>query len=545
MLKRLLTIVFAVVAIAGLAGSAHAQYMFLDSNGDGVNTAADVLNANGTPTTVDAYLYTNQNADGSTATCDTGDGELTINSYVVNTVASGGTVTYSNFVNQVASFTIIARPFTTDATQMTVAQASGTPLAPGFYHLCTFTVTGDTGTPSLSIVDFTTIGPDQCSFGSACSGFDFLNTYALNTDWFDTGNLGAAVATNSPPSITAPATASGAEGTPIATITATATDPDAADILTISQTGMPADLTFTTTPAVSPNSATITGTPGPTDAGTYNITWTVDDGHAHTATAPTTLTIANTDRPPVLAAISDISVAENATASTAVSATDPDGDTINLTASLPAFATLNAPLSGAGSVSTTVSAAPGFNDAGSYPSSVTATSLLLSATQNFTINVINTDRPPVLAAISDINVAEGATASTAVSASDPDGDLINLTASLPGFATLDAPTSGTGSVSTTVTASPGFSDSGSYPSSVTATSLLLSATQNFTINVSNTDRPPVLAAISDINVAEGATASTAVSATDPDGDTINLTASLPGFATLNAPLSGAGSVSTT
>ncbi|MGE5175154.1 MAG: Ig-like domain-containing protein [Hyphomicrobiales bacterium] len=626
------------LCLLAFAAPASAQYMYLDSNGDGVHTAADVMNANGTTTTVDAYLYTDQNADGSTATCDTGDGDLTMNSYVVNTVASGGTVAYSNFVNQVTSFTIVARPFTTDATQMTVAQASGTPLAPGFYHLCTFDVTGQTGTPALSIVDFTTIGPDQCSFGSACSGNDFLNTYALNTDWFDTGNLGPAVGGNHIPVLSVQGAASGTENVALSPITATATDADAADILTISQTGMPTDLTFSSTPAVSPNTATISGTPGYSDQGPHTINWSVTDGtdtgsaatlltiantdrppvvsapasvsgsenspiaftvtasdpdgdailslaaspsitgatftvngtktsgdyawtpgftqagsysvtftatNSLTGSATTAIDVANTDRPPTMAAIADINTVEGSPASTAVSASDPDGDTITLTASLPSFATLDAPTSGAGSVSTTVTASPGAGDAGSYPSSVTATALALSATQNFTINVTAGDHPPVVAAISNLNVNEGATGTTAVSATDVDGDAITLTASLPSFATLDAPTSGTGSVSTTVTASPGFSDSGTYPSSVTATANALTNTANFQIIVANIDRPPTMPAISDINVNEGASASTAVSASDPDGDTINLTSSLPAFATLNAPTSGAGSVTTT
>src|SRR5207249_5517398 len=63
------------------------------------------------------------------------------------------------------------------------------------------------------------------------------------------------------PAITAPATASGAEGTSIATITATATSADpCAVVLTITQAGKPASLTFTAqAPGPSPRTATITG----------------------------------------------------------------------------------------------------------------------------------------------------------------------------------------------------------------------------------------------------------------------------------------------
>src|SRR2546428_3978539 len=85
----------------------------------------------------------------------------------------------------------------------------------------------------------------------------------------------------------------------MATITATATDADAGDVLTITQSGKPADLTFTAqTPGVSPLTATITGTPGFSDAGTYDIVWTVSDGAGGTASATTLLTLTNTDQIP-------------------------------------------------------------------------------------------------------------------------------------------------------------------------------------------------------------------------------------------------------
>src|SRR5262249_42440445 len=91
-----------------IAMPAAAQYMFLDSNGDGLHTAADQLNPNGTPTTVDIYLVTNMNRDGSTALCDADAGAtpLTMNSYVVNMMASNGKVQFSNFVNDQTTMTV-------------------------------------------------------------------------------------------------------------------------------------------------------------------------------------------------------------------------------------------------------------------------------------------------------------------------------------------------------------------------------------------------------------------------------------------------------
>jgi hypothetical protein len=56
---------FILVTLICVGAPARAQYMYLDSNGDGVHTATDLLQPNGVSTTVDLYLATNQNRDGS------------------------------------------------------------------------------------------------------------------------------------------------------------------------------------------------------------------------------------------------------------------------------------------------------------------------------------------------------------------------------------------------------------------------------------------------------------------------------------------------
>src|SRR5207247_4817803 len=175
---------------------------------------------------------------------------------------------------------------------------------------------------------------------------------------------------NQQPAITAPGTASGTEGTAITPITATATDADgAANTLTITQTGMPADLTFTAqAPGASPRTATITGTPGFNDtAGSpYTIVWTVNDGSGAanaTATASTTLTIANTNRAPTLNAIANMTVNENATADQVITGTDPDGNALTFTkAAGPTFMTVTTTNATTGNIHL----APGFSDSGTY-----------------------------------------------------------------------------------------------------------------------------------------------------------------------------------
>jgi hypothetical protein len=77
--------------------------MYLDSNGNGIHDAGDKLNDNGDSTVVDIYLNTNRMRRNA-APCDVDPGtEMTINSYAFNLVASGGTVTYRNYINRQAT----------------------------------------------------------------------------------------------------------------------------------------------------------------------------------------------------------------------------------------------------------------------------------------------------------------------------------------------------------------------------------------------------------------------------------------------------------
>src|SRR5206468_2528108 len=181
---------------------------------------------------------------------------------------------------------------------------------------------------------------------SGTPGFNDAGTYTIVwtvNDGTGTTNATASTttvltigATNQAPSITAPATASGAEGSPVATITATATDPDASNNLTITQSGKPASLTFTAQAAgPSPRTATITGTPGFSDAGSYTIVWTVNDGTCTTnatARTNTVVTIVKTNQTPTISSPATASGVENSPIATiTATATDADGAANNLT----------------------------------------------------------------------------------------------------------------------------------------------------------------------------------------------------------------------
>ena len=107
-----------------------------------------------------------------------------------------------------------------------------------------------------------------------------------------------------------------------------------------------------------------------------------------------------------------------------VSANDPDGDTLNYTAS-------NLPLGVSFNESTCAfSWVPAFNQAGTY-SNITfhVSDGKDTASESITITVANINRVPVLDPIADITVNEGDTVTLNPTATDPDGDPLAFTCS--------------------------------------------------------------------------------------------------------------------
>jgi len=181
---------FALVLLI-LASPANAQYMFLDSNGDGTYTAADKLHPVH-PTTVDIWFDTAHNRDGSTTSCHSDPSTpLDMFSYVVNLKATGGTVSYSAYTNRVSGMVQVGTPPASDGTQFSTGLITGTALPPGRYLLGTLTITVVTASPSVQIVPLLTPPlVDYTAFGSHCDEHeDLSNSIILGQDWFDVDGL--------------------------------------------------------------------------------------------------------------------------------------------------------------------------------------------------------------------------------------------------------------------------------------------------------------------------------------------------------------------
>ncbi len=202
---------------------AGAQYMFLDSNGDGVNTAADLIDDDGV-TTIDVWLRTDANKDGSPAVClGSPETPLTINSYEVILRVVNGTVAWGPMNNLLpidpehgmANFAMTADD-TTGSTGYNNGWGGRDISPPGLYHLARLTLRVTSGHPSIFIASsMPPSGTKMTAFGTQCLGPDWDNTCKLGQQWFDADGIGPPVAVAGGPygGVTGSAIAFSAAGT--------------------------------------------------------------------------------------------------------------------------------------------------------------------------------------------------------------------------------------------------------------------------------------------------------------------------------------------
>jgi hypothetical protein len=174
---------------------ANAQYIFVDLNGDGLNTPTDVLTGT-LPVNVDIYLRTSNNRDGSPAVCASGE-QLSIGSFEFVLHSVGGTVQWGALTGglfQVGSQIQTAH----DDVDFYVGRFDtlGVYVPPGQVLLGTLPVTALTGTPLLRFAATTPLSAKYAtSFGSQCRGADGEFTMALGRDWTDAdGTFGTVLA---------------------------------------------------------------------------------------------------------------------------------------------------------------------------------------------------------------------------------------------------------------------------------------------------------------------------------------------------------------
>ncbi|MBX3743862.1 MAG: putative Ig domain-containing protein [Verrucomicrobiae bacterium] len=327
---------------------------------------------------------------------------------------------------------------------------------------------------------------------------------------------------NTPPILTVPGPQSVDELTPFS-VTVSATDSDLPpNPLTFSLASPPEGMT------IDPASGVIHWTPSEADGpGTYEIRVVVTDESPEAVNATSlsvtnafTLTVNEVNSAPVLPPVADRTVPEGTPLVVENIATDADLPPNLLTYSL-VTAPPGAAISQSGVITWTPTEAQG-PSVNLFVTVVTDNGVpALSATNSFTVTVIEVNHPPVLTVPADQTLPELSTLNVSVSATDPDLPANPLTfslASAPSGMTLDP---ATGAIAWTPTEAQGpstnlvvvvvtdFNDAA-------LTDQRLSVTNSFTVVVTEVNEPPVLGALTDRVAQPGIPLTFTVTATDPD-----------------------------
>lgn len=280
--------------------------------------------------------------------------------------------------------------------------------------------------------------------------------------------------------------------------------------------------------ALDPGTGLLSWTPDFTQASVYAITLvaTDDDPVPLSAVAQLHLTILNVNRPPVLPAIAEQTVAELATLSFAVAGTDPDnpvtqrhpdlGDVLTWAVDgLPTGARFDP-------ATQTVDWTPGYGTSGDYePVFTLSDDKGAFAIRGARVHVLQTNRPPVIAPMAAQAGVEAQPLSFTVSVTDPGGQPVTCAMTgLPEGASFDAPglrftwpttwgqsKSDMGPVFVTVRCCNETTRPGGVPAC---------ATQTVELDVAEVDRPPVLDAIPPATIRVTETVAFEVLGHDPD-----------------------------
>ncbi|MFH1072822.1 MAG: CARDB domain-containing protein, partial [Nanoarchaeota archaeon] len=149
-------------------------------------------------------------------------------------------------------------------------------------------------------------------------------------------------------------------------------------------------------------------TPLPDWFGTESVTWTVTDAAGNNASQDITISVNSVNDPPVIDPIAPIIVTETDLIRLNVSAHDVENDTLTII--------YLQPFNSQGEWQTD------YDDSGNYTRNVTASDGQSQSSRQFSLTVLNKNRPPTLNPIGNKQVNEGQLLSFQVIGSDPDNN---------------------------------------------------------------------------------------------------------------------------
>jgi hypothetical protein len=297
-------------------------------------------------------------------------------------------------------------------------------------------------------------------------------------------------------------------------------DADAGDTIAISGT-MPAWLQLTQT---GDGSATLSGTPSQSAVGAHAVHLVATDAGGNTAKQDFSLTVHNVNDTPRFVSLPVQQALVNATYAYEIVATDEDGDTPVFSANAPLPAWLG--LLDRGDGTALLAGVPVTDDIGDVTISIQAADPVGALdVQTFVLSVVSTNAGPAFQSTPVTSATEDAAYGYHVIATDANGDTLAFSAvtPLPAWLTLTDNHDGSADLHGT----PAGADAGDHAISIRVSDGEVSATQSFTIRVDGVNDAPVITSTPVTGVAEGATYSYALRATDEEGDAIGFSPATP------------------
>ncbi len=255
-------------------------------------------------------------------------------------------------------------------------------------------------------------------------------------------------------------------------------------------------------------------TPTFDDSGSYAIWFTASDGQLSTNES-VNVTVVNVNRLPRFENLTNRTALENSSLRFFANASDPDNDLLTVTlAEIPAKFSSSATFDGK------EFALPlGFEDAGSYSATFSASDGQATADAIVNFTVANVNRAPSISGVNgNLTVNETEKVTAAVSASDADEDALTYSLNDSRFS---QPSAGIFKWSTD------FSSAGAYVVLATASDGSATAQFAFTATVKNVNRAPRFENITNQIVLENSTLRFFANATDPDADSLQFTVEVP------------------
>ncbi|MDD5614815.1 MAG: carboxypeptidase regulatory-like domain-containing protein [Candidatus Methanoperedens sp.] len=216
--------------------------------------------------------------------------------------------------------------------------------------------------------------------------------------------------------------------------------------------------------------------------------------------------------PPVLTQIPDITAFENQTVTIPINATDPENDPLTITVQdRPIFGYI--PIASRITVENqTLKLRTNYDDAGRYYLRVAVSDGKDTVTRDFTLNIINVNRPPVLLPIGNKTAIEGTFFSTTIHAIDPDGNDLRFSDNTSLFNINPF----NGQISFT----PKNYQAGDHFVNISVTDGEFTAYEVVLFHITNVNNPPVIEPILPKKAIPGEVFTLQINASDPDHDNL-------------------------